>query len=64
MDETWEEAQIRPRESEPNPTQKRMGEGDDPPVDVSWDEERFGEKPGPETEGAPEAQEKEGFQSL
>ena len=58
MDETWEEAQVRPRESEPNPTQDRIGEGDDVPVDVSWDEERFGDTPD-ESKGGPEARERE-----
>ena len=62
MDADREDSQVPPRESEPNPTQERMGEGDDAPVDVSWDEGRQGELP--DTEGDPEAQEKEGFQSL
>ena len=58
MDETWEEAQVRPRESEPNPTQDRIGGGEDVPVDVSWEEERFGDTPDV-TDAGPEAGEQE-----
>ncbi len=62
MDADLEESQVRPSESEPNPTQERIGEGESVPADVSWDEESFGETP--DTEGDPEAQEEEGFKSL
>ena len=62
MEGDAEEGQARPREPAPNPTQERIGEGDDVPADVSWDEERYGERP--ENAGDAEAQEEEGFQSL
>jgi hypothetical protein len=32
-------------EDEPNPTQEQMGEGQDRPADVSWDEDDWGETP-------------------
>ena len=32
-------------EEEPNPTQERIGEGDDKPVDASWEEEDWGDMP-------------------
>ena len=40
-----EDAEGRPRESSPNPTQQRMDEEgpSQEPVDVSWEEERWGE---------------------
>ena len=62
MEGDAEDPQVRPREQAPNPTQQRIGEGEDVPADVSWDEQSFGEKP--DAEGDPEAQEQEGFQSL
>jgi hypothetical protein len=37
--------QEAPREEEPNPTQEQMGEGEDRPADVSWDEDDWGEVP-------------------
>ncbi|HKG18655.1 MAG TPA: hypothetical protein VKB00_02875 [Candidatus Limnocylindrales bacterium] len=47
-----EDAEGRPRESAPNPTQQRMDEEGPPqaPVDVSWEEERWGETPASEEE--------------
>jgi hypothetical protein len=32
-------------EDEPNPTQEQMGEGQDRPADVSWEEGDWGETP-------------------
>jgi hypothetical protein len=32
-------------EEEPNPTQERIGEGEDKPVDASWEEDDWGEMP-------------------
>jgi hypothetical protein len=32
-------------EEEPNPTQERIGEGEDKPADVSWEEGAWGETP-------------------
>jgi hypothetical protein len=32
-------------EDEPNPTQETIGEGEERPVDVSWDEDDWGETP-------------------
>jgi hypothetical protein len=32
-------------EDEPNPTQEQMGEGQDRPADVSWQEDDWGETP-------------------
>ena len=57
-----EQEEERPTASEPNPTQERIGEGEDVPADVAWDEERFGEPP--ETADDPEAQEGEAYRSL
>ena len=37
-DEGW-------NEEEPNPTQERMGEGADKPVDASWEEDDWGDMP-------------------
>ena len=37
-DEGWSE-------EEPNPTQERMGEGADKPVDASWEEDDWGDMP-------------------
>jgi hypothetical protein len=34
-----------PSEDEPNPTQERMGEGEDKPADASWSEDDWGEMP-------------------
>jgi hypothetical protein len=34
-----------PREEEPNPTQQALGDGEDRTVDVSWDEDDWGEVP-------------------
>jgi hypothetical protein len=33
------------RETEPNPTQEQIGDGEDRPADVSWDEGDWGETP-------------------
>jgi hypothetical protein len=46
----------RPRESYPNPTQERMDEEgpSDKPVDVSWDEDQWGETERPDEESEPE----------
>jgi hypothetical protein len=32
-------------EDEPNPTQEQMGEGQDRPADVSWEEDDWGDTP-------------------
>jgi len=32
-------------EEEPNPTQEGIGEGEDKPADVSWEEGEWGETP-------------------
>jgi hypothetical protein len=32
-------------EEEPNPTQERIGEGEDKPVDASWEEDDWGDMP-------------------
>lgn len=32
-------------EDEPNPTQEQMGEGEDRPADVSWEEDDWGDTP-------------------
>jgi hypothetical protein len=37
--------QEAPREDEPNPTQEQIGEGEDRPADVSWNEDDWGEVP-------------------
>jgi hypothetical protein len=34
-----------PNEDDPNPTQEEMGEGEDKPADVSWEEDDWGEMP-------------------
>lgn len=45
VDEERDDDENGPRQEEPNPTQEQMGEGEDKPADVSWDEDTFGEKP-------------------
>ncbi len=43
MEDRDEQADERPREEAPNPTQQRMGEGSERPVDVAWtDDEAAG----------------------
>jgi hypothetical protein len=37
--------QEAPQEHEPNPTQEQIGEGEDRPADVSWNEDDWGEVP-------------------
>jgi hypothetical protein len=34
-----------PREDEPNPTQEQMGDGEERPADVSWEEDDWGDTP-------------------
>ena len=40
-----EMGQIPPQEEEPNPTQEEIGEGEDRPVDVSLNEDDWGDLP-------------------
>jgi hypothetical protein len=39
------EEEEAPREEEPNPTQEAIGEGEERPADVSWNEDDWGDMP-------------------
>jgi hypothetical protein len=40
-----EDVPDRPRHGEPNPTQERIGSGEEQPADVSWSEDDWGLTP-------------------